>query len=70
MKLGLKHMNVNKLGQKLIHTTGKFGLKASETARRIAPVAGLALGPEVGGALEVGGIIGGELSKGLEKISK
>tara|TARA_R110000868_G_scaffold167194_1_gene401483 strand:+ start:4864 stop:5076 length:213 start_codon:yes stop_codon:yes gene_type:complete len=70
MKLGLKNTHLIKFGQKAVHSAAKFGEKSSNALQKIAPIAGLALGPEVGGGLEVAGLVGKEVSKGLEKLTK
>ena len=72
MPLGIKSNFVPKLGQKQIHRFSKFGAKASENIGLGATVAGLAgiAAPEVVVPLEVGGIIGNKVLKGLEKSTR
>ena len=61
-----------KLGQKQIHRFSKFGAKASENIGLGASIAGLAgiAAPEIVVPLEVGGLIGNKVLKGLEKSTR
>ena len=68
----MKSTFIPKLGQKQIHRFSKFGAKASENIGIGATVAGLAgiAAPEVVVPMEVGGIIGNKILKGLEKSTR
>ena len=70
-KLGSKSMKRFAIGIKHgIHSGAKFGSKSSGAALSLAPVASIAGGPEIGAALEVGGLIGKATSNILEKASR
>ena len=70
-KLGSKAMRRYAIGMKSgVHSAAKFGSKASESMLAIAPVAGLALGPEVGAPLEVAGLVGKVSSNLIEKATR
>ncbi len=72
MGLGMKSTFIPKLGQKQINRISKFGAKASENIGVGATIAGLAgvAAPEVVVPLEVAGIVGNKLLKGLEKSTR
>jgi len=67
MKIGQKAVHNFSLGRKNFHSIGKFGSKASGYASAIAPVASLALGPEIGIPLEIGSMIGKKVFNSMEK---
>ena len=69
--LGRKSIKQFKLGVKnSAHGAARLGVKASNVASAVAPVAGFALGPEAGLLLEVGGYAGKGASKSLQKATK
>ena len=72
MTFGMKSNFTPKLGQKAVHRFSKFGAKASENIGVGATVAGLAglAAPEVVGPLEIGGMVGSKILKGLEKSTR
>jgi hypothetical protein len=70
-KLGGKALRHYAIGMKSgVHSAAKFGGKASKTLMEVAPVAGLALGPEVGAPLEAAGLIGKVSSNLIEKATR
>ena len=71
-KLGSKAMRRYAIGMKSgVHSAAsKFGSKASQSLLDIAPVAGLALGPEVGVPLEIAGLVGKVSSNLIEKATR
>jgi hypothetical protein len=71
MKLGQKSVyNFEKMGQKAIHNGAKFGGKAVPYVQKVLPLAGLALGPEVGIPLELGAMALKPVLKSLQKATR
>jgi len=70
-KLGSKAMRRYAIGMKSgVHSASKFGSKASQSLLDIAPVAGLALGPEAAAPFEIAGLGGKIASNLIEKASR
>ena len=70
-KLGSKSLRRYAIGMKSgAHSAAKFGSKASNSLLAIAPVAGMALGPEVGVPLEIAGLAGKVTSNLIQKATR
>ena len=71
MALGQKKPHTNRIGlKKMSHTMGRLGIKASDIAMAMAPVAAMG-GPEmlpVAAALEAGGAVGKKVFSLANKI--
>ena len=53
-----------------VHGVSKFGVKLSHSAAGLAPLAGLALGPEAGVAVAEAASVGGMAASALERASR
>ena len=70
-KIGMKQLRRYGMGVKQgVHGVSKFGVKLSHGAAGLAPLAGLAFGPEAGVALAEGAGIAGMGASALERVSR
>jgi hypothetical protein len=70
-KFGMKQLRRYGMGVKQgVHGASKFGVKLSHEVAGLAPLAGLALGPEAGIVLAEGAGLGGMAASALERVSR
>ena len=70
-RIGLKQLRRYGIGVKQgVHGVSKFGVKLSHAAAGLAPVAGLAFGPEAGVAVAEAAGLGGAAESALERVSR
>ena len=70
-RVGMKQLRRYGVGVKQgVHGVSKFGVKLSHSAAGLAPLAGLALGPEVGVAVAEAAGLGGMAASALERASR